>query len=300
MKPHGLTVEKSHHLPGDHHGPVACQNCGHVFTGKYCPECSQRADTHRITWHYIWHELPHSIWHVDKGIAFTLRELFTRPGYTIREFLDGKRVNHYRPLALVLLLGALLVFLSQSLGVRMSAQVQQTFSDAGDSPSEALKAFQSEVNQFTEKNQTLISLLTIPITSFFLWLFFRKKSRNYPEHLVANTFLAVVSFFLSLILIVLIKIAGGTMAGFAAAFSLISLASFGYHVWGYLQLFKGEMRRRSIAWRAGLGYLLGTTTFFILMTMGMGTYLFLTHFDDLKREIRAKKARTEQIAPTQK
>lgn len=300
MKPTSLTADHPTHLPGDAHGPVVCRNCSHMFTGKYCPECSQRADTHRITWHYIWHEIPHSIWHVDKGILFTLRELFTRPGYTIREFIDGKRVNHYRPLALILLLGALLVFLSQSLGVRMSAQVQETFSDANDTPSEALKAFQTEVNQFTEKNQTLISLLTIPITSFFLWLFFRKKSLNYPEHLVANTFLAVVSFFLSLMLIVLIKIMGGTMTGFATAFSLISLASFGYHVWGYLQLFRGEMRRRSIAWRAAAGYLLGTATFFILMTMGMGMYLFLTHFDDMKREMREKKARTEQAVPAKK
>lgn len=300
MKPTGLTAEKTTHLPGDPHGPISCRNCGYVFAGNYCPQCSQRADTHRITWHYIWHELPHSVWHVDKGILFTIRELFTRPGYTIREFLDGKRVNHYRPLALLLLLGALLVFLSQSLGVRMSAQVQQTFSDAGDSPSAALKAFQSEVNQFTEKNQTLISLLTIPVTSFFLWLFFRKRSLNYPEHLVANTFLAVVSFFMSLVLIVLIKLLGGTMAGFAAAFGLISLASFGYHIWGYLQLFKGEMRRRNIAWRAAAGYLLGTATFFILMMMVMGAYLFLNHFDDMKREIKEKKARAEQVAPAKK
>jgi hypothetical protein len=42
--------------------------------------------------HFIEQDLIHRIWHVDTGILFTIRELFTRPGHCVREFINGKRV----------------------------------------------------------------------------------------------------------------------------------------------------------------------------------------------------------------
>ncbi|QOG00887.1 DUF3667 domain-containing protein [Flavobacterium sp. MDT1-60] len=37
--------------------------------------------------------------------------MFTRPGHSIREFIEGKRVKHFKPLWLVAVLGALYGFL---------------------------------------------------------------------------------------------------------------------------------------------------------------------------------------------
>ena len=56
-------------------GPPAhpnCLDCGAALTDRFCAHCGQPADTHRITLkHLLLHDLPHSVWHVDKGLAFT-------------------------------------------------------------------------------------------------------------------------------------------------------------------------------------------------------------------------------------
>ena len=65
----------------------------------------QPADTHRITLkHLLLHDLPHSIWHVDKGIAYTFWQMLTRPGLTIRGYLAGQRTRQFRPVSYLLLL----------------------------------------------------------------------------------------------------------------------------------------------------------------------------------------------------
>lgn len=196
MKPHRLTVEKPTHLPGDHHGPVACQNCDHVFTGKYCPECSQRADTHRINWHYIWHEVPHSIWHVDKGILYTMRELTLRPGHSIREYLAGQRVRHYRPLAYLILASAVLGILFSF--ADLEDFVRQTNARTGTTSAEAHR-FGVETTLSFMKNQKLFTILSTPLFAFAMWLFMPRRRYNFPEHLAIYTFLNAHMIWLSVL-----------------------------------------------------------------------------------------------------
>lgn len=295
-----------HPAPHEHAGltleapPLTtCKNCGNHFAGRYCNHCGQRSDTHRITWHYVWHEIPHSVWHVDKGILFTLKELFTRPGYTIREFLNGKRVNHYRPLALILLLGAVLIFLVNVLDVHVSERMSEL---TGSQPeqSQALRSFQKDLNGFMEHNQHLMTLFMIPITAFFMWRMFRKRSLNYPEHLVANTFLGVIGVTLSIVMTLLVKLLGGSAAGFATSMSVVMVVNVGYILWAYTQLFKAELSTGKAAGRALVGWLMGYfAAMFIGIVIGV-TYLLLTGFDDIKREAQLKKARTQQVAPLPK
>ena len=90
---------------------ASCANCSQELSGKYCSNCGQKAETHRLNWHFLWHDVQHGLFHFDKGVTFTIKELFTRPGYSIKEFLDGKRVNHFKPVSLVVLLGGVFAFL---------------------------------------------------------------------------------------------------------------------------------------------------------------------------------------------
>lgn len=59
-----------------------CLNCAAtVVPYNYCPNCGQKTTTHRYSiQHFIAHDFVHGIWHVDKGILFTLAGLFKRPG----------------------------------------------------------------------------------------------------------------------------------------------------------------------------------------------------------------------------
>lgn len=257
-------------------GRVTCQNCDHEYAGHYCSQCGQRADTHPVNWHYIWHEIPHSVWHVDHGIAYTLRQLLTRPGHTIREFLEGRRINHYRPLALLFLLGAIVLFIQHGLGVSFVKVSQEMLNaDAKNTPVRA-QAFQTELFQLIERNQTLVSILMIPFYAFGYWLLFRRQRYNYPEILVVQTFITNVHLLMSLVIVVLFWALGGSVAAYSVAMGLSLVAMIGYNTVTYYQLFQRKLRLITVAWRSVVAYVVGYVSFFLLAMLigaGYGTYL---------------------------
>jgi hypothetical protein len=42
----------------------------------------------------FWHDVQHGLFHFDKGMYYSAKELYWRPGHSIREFIEGKRVSH--------------------------------------------------------------------------------------------------------------------------------------------------------------------------------------------------------------
>ena len=264
-------------------GPVTCQNCDHEFVGRYCGQCGQRSDTHRINWHYIWHEIPHSVWHLDSGILFTLRELITRPGYTIRDFLAGKRVKHYRPLALLLILGAILVFASHSLNVSFieSGQAAIGTHTSADSP-KGLATLQQDLNHFVEDNQTIVSIAMIPLYAFWFWLLFRRRGYNYPEMLVTQTFITNFNFMASLIIVLLVWALGGSVSAYRLALGLSIIVTIAYNAWVYMKLFKGKLRPLTIIIRSITAFVATYVSFMLIgAVIGIG-YLIFTLQNDPK------------------
>ena len=89
-----------------------CLNCENKLRGRFCHNCGQKADTHRITLPtFVKHDLVHGVWHVDNGIFYTLRKLVFKPGYAARAFLEGRRVKHYNIFALFIIVVTLKVLL---------------------------------------------------------------------------------------------------------------------------------------------------------------------------------------------
>lgn len=84
---------------------VICKNCRYRYEGSYCSMCRQSADTNRITWKEIWHYLLNALLSVDKGLFYTAKEMMLRPGKTISDYLQGKRIRHFNPLFFLILLG---------------------------------------------------------------------------------------------------------------------------------------------------------------------------------------------------
>ena len=99
---------------------IICKNCNYNFKGKYCNNCGQTADTHRLDFHYLWHQFKHGLLHFDDGILYSGIELFTRPGHSIREFVNGKRVGYFSFVTLLLLILGISHFLSEYAQVKIS------------------------------------------------------------------------------------------------------------------------------------------------------------------------------------
>jgi len=170
-----------------------CLNCDTVLTGKFCHECGQKADTHRITAkHFIMHDLLHGVWHIEKGILFTLKEVFTRPGYAALDYIHGRRVKYYNIFYLILMVLGFMFVLSG-----------YTEDGATESIDQVTDANRRIVLEAIDKNIKLVYLLFLPIMAVVGFVLFRKLRFNFSEHLIIAgfTFLGMLIFAMAGILL---------------------------------------------------------------------------------------------------
>lgn len=196
-----------------------CRNCNQhlLMNQKFCHECGQKTDTHRIDFHYFLHEVPHNIFHVDGGILFTLKELFTRPGHTIREYLEGKRQPHFKPVMLVLIMGSVCALIQYFLKDKTKKKIADSEILKGDVETsglskyvdfEGLVAYFKHIVEWLSNHFAFTVLLMLPIAAFGFFLGFRKYKLNYPECLVVFLFLAGQSLTVYIFFIFLNRFAG--------------------------------------------------------------------------------------------
>lgn len=154
-----------------------CLNCNQVVENKFCSFCGQKNSTHRFTWnHLITHDFVHGVFHLDKGILFTLKELFTRPGHSIREYIQGQRTQHYNYFTLFLITVAISNFISH-----------YSLTDTLD-----LYENKNEMTGFDKvynKYDKLILFLNIPFWALIVWIGFKKSMHNYIECIVLLIYL---------------------------------------------------------------------------------------------------------------
>jgi hypothetical protein len=91
---------------------IVCKNCEHHFKGNYCPHCGQTSATERIGAKYFLHDIPHSIFHIDKGFWYSFKSLFTHPGVTLKNYLDGKRAKHFKPFAYLFIISTITIIVT--------------------------------------------------------------------------------------------------------------------------------------------------------------------------------------------
>lgn len=208
---------------------LSCKNCDQDFNGNYCNQCGQSAETHRLNFHFLWHDIQHGLFHFDKGVLYTSKQLLTRPGASIREFLEGKRVKHFKPLSLVIILATIYGLLYHYFHINMFYQV-----DLGNSPNE--KAFIEKYNEWMSTHFAWATLISIPFYALATFITFRKQGYNFIEHLVLNSFLAAQRLIVHIITFPLIYFYNSTpYMGKIMVF--ITFIDFILMVWGYTQFF---------------------------------------------------------------
>lgn len=252
--------------------PGGCANCGRAIAGtdqKFCPACGQPTPAHRIDWHFLGHELEHSVLHMDRGILFSLKNLMLRPGHLMRDYIEGRRGNQVKPLLLIMITAALVVFLTRyvaGVGV-MDSMVASGNADAarlhGDLPFDPANVFAAfnRVKEWTNGHFALVTLLLLPFEALAFKLAFRRfRELNYPEWLVITAFLTVQAFVIWALLVPLQRWLPGVMAW-------ASIPIFGYNAYSLVQFFRGYPR-----WKATLRALFGLGIFMLvsgLITMAI-------------------------------
>jgi hypothetical protein len=150
-----------------------CLNCEQSVTGNYCQNCGQKSDTHAITLkHFLFHDIIHGVWHLEKGILLTLKETFTRPGQAALDYINGKRVKYYNVFYLILMLIGLNV-----LTVHYHHEIDP--SSVNKNAGNGLKFM-----NFLSDNVKVILLGFVPLIALNAFLVFRRLKLNLAEHFI--------------------------------------------------------------------------------------------------------------------
>ena len=159
---------------------MICKNCGKEFSGSYCNNCGQPAKTHRIDKHFLWHDIQHGLFHFDNGILFSFKQLFTRPGNSIREYIEGKRQKHFKPISLVLVLATVYGLLYHSFHINLIDT--PNYSDG------SIEINYLELNEWIAHHYAWVTLATIPLYTIGTKIAFRTQEYNFMEYFVLNSF----------------------------------------------------------------------------------------------------------------
>ena len=218
-----------------------CANCARANDGpdqKFCPACGQPTPAHRIDWHFLGHELEHSVLHMDRGILFSIKNLMLRPGHLMRDYIEGRRANQVKPLLLLMIMAALVVLLSKYFmgGDVIGTSTLDGYSDAMKANANTqfdpslLVSAAAKVYAWMNLHFTATTLLLLPFEAAAFWLAFRRVGNlNYPEWLVIVAFLTVQVFVFWAVLILLqrwVAQAQLWVVVFSFVYTLLSLAQY--------------------------------------------------------------------------
>ena len=151
-----------------------CLNCDAEMNRNFCSNCGQKIDTHRITLkHFMLHDLLHGMWHLEKGILFTIKETFVRPGQAALDYIKGKRIRYYNVFYLAILIIGLNLLLSHFYETVHPGK-SNTLDDT------------KQVTLFFKDNLKIILLSIVPILGLTAFLIFRRLKLNLAEHLILS------------------------------------------------------------------------------------------------------------------
>ena len=198
---------------------------------------------------------------VERGLIYTLKLLFTKPGMLIRYYLKEGRfkiVNAFRLLIITTALSLVLLSVTDSFEVLFEPQGESA------EASEMSKL----VNTLYTDWYNLMLWLSIPSYALFNYILFRKYERfNYAEHLVIQSFIVSVSNILVIIFLPL-----GYVVGFQVALLISFLLSFVYFLLAFIDLFK--TRSFGFFVRGIMAYILGNFLYYLVFGAALATGMF--------------------------
>ena len=213
-----------------------CPNCNEVVDGNFCSNCGQKRYK-RIDRKYIWDEIQYTVLHTNKGFLYSIKNLIKNPGKTAKEYIEGKRVNHYKPILLVFVLSGISTFISFKI-VGLNETMKEIYLSKG-----MYSDFMRDALSFSASYSSFIMVFLIPFLALFSKIAFRKWGHNYYEHVVMNAY--VLSFYALLDIIVVFPIMY-LMKNTIGIFEFLPFLSLYLLPFVWVWFYKGLYKERSI------------------------------------------------------
>lgn len=174
-----------------------CLNCNHLITENFCTYCGQKKYK-RIDRKYLTDEVQYMVIHTNKGFFYSLKNIIKAPGKTARDFIDGNRVNHYKPLLMAFVLSGISAFISFKI-IDINSVMERYF--AAHTEQKIAVSWMNDLTSVMSSYNSAIMLLLIPIISIVTFLVFRKWGQNYYEHIIMNTYIQILYTIISIVLL---------------------------------------------------------------------------------------------------
>jgi Protein of unknown function (DUF3667). len=201
-----------------------CLNCGEIVHSKFCPECGQSTDTERFSLKYIFKkDVVRKTFRFSGGFFFTAKKLLTQPGYSIRSYVNGKRVNYLNYIDILLLIVAFNITI-------LNIDGEKTLN------SHSLSA--KTLSDILAKHGNILYAISIPIISVVTYLFFRNAKQNFAEHIIMNIYKTSGAMLVNSIIYMLIYPFNSDVS--VVLFNTSSLAVAVYSFWFYYQYFRQD------------------------------------------------------------
>jgi len=197
-----------------------CQNCGLEFAGNFCPCCGQKATLGKVNWTSV-RENVMEIWGIGtRSMSYTLWQLFLRPGYLIRDYIEGKRQVSFPPVKMLLIVAIICTLFSNL--------IKPFF------PEETVQAEGTGMDFFkwAENNQGWGMLILSSVLILPTWILFRYSPRCSAHSLPAGFFIQVFLSTLTLIFGTLSDMYRYTLWMVPIYYVITYHQLFGYGFWG--------------------------------------------------------------------
>lgn len=230
---------------------MTCKNCNTEIIYNFCPNCGQPSVLKRIDGHYIAHEIEHVL-HFDRGILFTVRELFINPGQSIRNYISENRSRLVKPVIFIILTSLIYTLIS------LFFHVEDEYVKY-----EGLEATAFvKILGWMQRNYGYMNIMTGMFIAVWLKVFFKKYEYNFFELLIMLCFVLGIS----MLIFAFFALIEGTLN--IKLLSIAGMIGVLYLTWATGNFF--EKNKIANYFKALTCYLLGMITFFIfIFTIGI-------------------------------
>ncbi|MBN8643376.1 MAG: DUF3667 domain-containing protein [Flavobacteriales bacterium] len=257
-----------------------CPNCTAIIVDNFCSSCGQKKYK-RIDRKYVIDELQYTLLHTNKGLFYSIKKILQNPGKTAREFIEGNRVNHYKPVLLVFILSGISTFISYKiLGI---TEVMTAYYNSENMDLNA--KLNADIMSFLASYNSIFMLLLVPLFAITTKIAFRKWGQNYYEHIVMNCYIVSCYTLSSMILVFPILFFTRDNPQVFFKITQISLLLIPIILFWFFKGFYANHSTKRIILRvlAIIGLtLLGYILVIILTAIGFGIYVALANPEALK------------------
>ena len=224
-------------LDWEMHEDKQCINCKEVHHFDFCPNCGQPYEKKKISFGVLYEDFKDRVIGLDGKFLRTIVASLKDAGQLSMTYINGNRRRYVGPVGFFFICLTIYFVIMTTTGnsfdqlLGNEELMNELEGDTDPTQKEIFKLVGSLMNEYFK----IISLFSVLITGFFLWLFNLKKGLNYLEFLVFSFYYNGFVFLMSLYQF-FIPSTGGLIIGS----SIASILSIVYFIWAYITFDKGK------------------------------------------------------------